>query len=116
MRILSQVNISIPRRIIGNKWQSFRFGFTPLWRKFMSGRTRLTGISTSSAAYGARGTSADLIPFPERSILAASEAPLKPLDLAKARLNKAFLLALAINFLAWFFVLLAGRAIASVFI
>jgi hypothetical protein len=56
-----------------------------------------------------------LIPFPSRSILTADD-PLKPLDLATARLNKAVVFALAVNFLSWGLILLAGRAIASVFL
>jgi hypothetical protein len=56
-----------------------------------------------------------LIPFPSRSILAADD-PLEPINLPQARLNKALMFALAINFLSWSLILLAGRALASVFL
>lgn len=108
----------------------------------MTRRVSLTGISTDAPDFGARGTSANyfnrlkmtqakssatgaspkaiitsspVIPFPSRSILTADD-PLEPLNFSQARLNKALVFALAINFLAWGFILLAGRALASIFL
>lgn len=84
-------------------------------------RASLTGISTDAPDLGAHGgtrANYEIIRTPAGSIvrLPPPEAGLEPINLSKARLNKALMLALAINFLAWGFILLAGRALASVFL
>lgn len=80
-------------------------------------RVSLTGISTD-APDGDAGTKyyprTEIIRMPSGSI--AQIPALEPIDLSKARLNKALVFALAINFLAWGFILLAGRALASIFL
>ena len=45
--------------------------------------------------------SSEIIPLPPRSILTAPIPGLEPINLAKARLNKALLLALTLNFTIW---------------
>ena len=80
-------------------------------------RRAATGISQRAGSRG-EGTQthphAEIIRMPSGSI--AQIPALEPIDLSKARLNKALVFALAINFLAWGFILLAGRALASIFL
>lgn len=54
-------------------------------------------------------------PFPSGS-LPRPEPALEPINLSKARFNKALLFALFVNFICWGFILLAGRALAAVFL
>jgi type IV secretory pathway TraG/TraD family ATPase VirD4 len=59
-------------------------------------------------------SSAEIIRMPSGSIVAIP--PLEPINLSKARFNKALLFALFVNFICWGFILLAGRALAAVFL
>jgi hypothetical protein len=87
----------------------------------MTRRASLTGISTDAPGGGVvtkYSSDAEIVRLPAGSIVSIPrhEAPLEPLDLATARLNKAVVLALAVNFLSWGLILLAGRALARVFL
>lgn len=75
-------------------------------------------LPASAGAHGGTRANYEIIRMPSGSIVSIPriEPALEPLDLSKARLNKALVFALAINFLAWGFILLAGRALASVFL
>lgn len=82
----------------------------------MTRRVSLTGISTDAPGDGA-GTKyyprTEIVRLPSGSIVSIPllESP----DLSQSRLNVPLLFALAVNFLCWGFILLAGRALAVAF-
>jgi hypothetical protein len=84
-------------------------------------RTATTGACPPSGPRDA-GTKyhprTETIRLPAGSIvsIARFEPPLEPINLSKARFNKALLFALFVNFICWGFILLAGRALAAVFL
>ncbi len=83
----------------------------------LSSRRAATGISQRVGSRGAvtqTASGAEIVRMPSGSI--AQIPALEPINLSEARLNKAVVFALAVNFLAWSFILLAGRAIARVFL
>jgi hypothetical protein len=83
----------------------------------MSSRPAPDGGNTSMLG-GSLGANAiqrtEIIRLPSGSIaqISAFESP----DLSQSGLNKPLLFALAINVLCWGFILLAGRALAAVFL
>lgn len=62
----------------------------------LSRRADATGISHPPGSHGVTQYYADSIPLPSGSI-----APLEPLDLSKARFNRALVFALFVNFGIW---------------
>lgn len=82
----------------------------------MTRRASLTGISTDAPGGGARtkySPRTEIIRLPSGSIVSIPllESP----DLSQSRLNVPLVFALAVNFLCWGFILLAGRALAVAF-
>jgi hypothetical protein len=73
------------------------------------GGVMLDGSRNAETKYYSRA--ANLFPLPSGSLPVSQ---LEPLDLSQSRLNKPLLFALAANFLAWIFIVLAIRALISV--
>ena len=83
----------------------------------MTSRTATTGINPPSGSRDARtkyNPRTEIIRMPSGSI--AQVPSFESRDLPHAGFNKPLLFGLAVNFLAWGFLVLAGRALASVFL
>lgn len=92
---------------------------TIFWQ-FEKSSPRVVATGESDQLAGARGavtkynSGAEIVRMPSGSIaqIPAFESP----DLPQSGFNKPLLFALAVNFICWGFILLAGRAIAHVFL
>ncbi|WP_210163705.1 hypothetical protein [Bradyrhizobium japonicum] len=81
----------------------------------MNRRASLTGISTDAPGGGAKkqyNHRTEIVRMPSGSI--AQIPALEPLNLSQARLNKAVVFALLVNFIAWGLILIACRWLLSV--
>jgi len=83
----------------------------------MTSRSDATGISHPTGSRGAvtkHTSGAEIVRLPAGSIV--SIGPFEAPDLPQSRFNEALFFALAVNFICLGFILLAGRALASVFL
>jgi hypothetical protein len=83
----------------------------------MTRRASLTGISTRTPGGGAKNQynhRAEIVRMPSGSIV--SIPSFEALNAPHPGFNRALLFALFVNFICWGFILLAGRALAAVFL